>query len=313
MLWVAQEIVANGNLLDIVGAAVVGAVIMFLLMHSRAAGAPAKEAPASSDSGKSKQSAKSKRPAGEFGNFDVPTTMSLIQTRRSIFPKVRALRCERISVDHAVSHRSAALKPPDVVAGLELSWDTSLSSCRGRFTTLFCSCRFQDFDEVTDATRISQESVQLLVEAANWAPCHGKTEPWRFVIVSRETMAGKFAELEDAVWTELLADSPKQLEKRLAKVRRAKYGSVHLCHPILHAHAHLFCDPAFCDQLQKKRKERARCSYTVFICMARVPSKKGAMRDSIGRLLVRRGDSQALFDDAADIDQRKYTNECFVL
>lgn len=88
LCWVFQEMVASGNILDIIGAAVIGAVIMFLLMHSRAASTKP-QASVSTDSEKSKQSAKSTRSAGEFGNFDVPTTLSLIQTRRSIFPKVR--------------------------------------------------------------------------------------------------------------------------------------------------------------------------------------------------------------------------------
>ena len=26
---------------------------------------------------------------------------------------------------------------------------------------------------------------QLMLEAANWAPTHGKTEPWRFVVLDR--------------------------------------------------------------------------------------------------------------------------------
>ena len=28
-------------------------------------------------------------------------------------------------------------------------------------------------------------SAQLMLEAANWAPTHGKTEPWRFVVLDR--------------------------------------------------------------------------------------------------------------------------------
>ena len=28
-------------------------------------------------------------------------------------------------------------------------------------------------------------STQLMLEAANWAPTHGKTEPWRFVVLDR--------------------------------------------------------------------------------------------------------------------------------
>lgn len=31
---------------------------------------------------------------------------------------------------------------------------------------------------------VSQAEVQQLLEAANWAPTHGKTEPWRFAVLS---------------------------------------------------------------------------------------------------------------------------------
>ena len=31
----------------------------------------------------------------------------------------------------------------------------------------------------------STHGVQLMLDAANWAPTHGKTEPWRFVVLDR--------------------------------------------------------------------------------------------------------------------------------
>ena len=34
-------------------------------------------------------------------------------------------------------------------------------------------------------TLTSPRSSQLMLEAANWAPTHGKTEPWRFVVLDR--------------------------------------------------------------------------------------------------------------------------------
>ncbi len=40
---------------------------------------------------------------------------------------------------------------------------------------------------------VSQEEVTQLLEAANWAPTHGKTEPWRFaVLASREAQLKAF-------------------------------------------------------------------------------------------------------------------------
>ena len=31
-----------------------------------------------------------------------------------------------------------------------------------------------------------REMIEQLLEAANWAPTHGKTEPWRWVVLSED-------------------------------------------------------------------------------------------------------------------------------
>ncbi|MCK0158064.1 nitroreductase [Cellulophaga sp. F20128] len=36
---------------------------------------------------------------------------------------------------------------------------------------------------------ISKEAIQEILEAANWAPTHKKTEPWRFKVIQGETKA----------------------------------------------------------------------------------------------------------------------------
>ena len=40
--------------------------------------------------------------------------------------------------------------------------------------------------ELFTAAAIGNEEMELLFEAANWAPTHGFTEPWRFVEVPKE-------------------------------------------------------------------------------------------------------------------------------
>jgi nitroreductase len=32
--------------------------------------------------------------------------------------------------------------------------------------------------------QVSDAEVQQILEAANWAPTHGKTEPWRFAVLA---------------------------------------------------------------------------------------------------------------------------------
>jgi uncharacterized protein involved in response to NO len=36
--------------------------------------------------------------------------------------------------------------------------------------------------------QVSDAEVQQILEAANWAPTHGKTEPWRFAVLARSTV-----------------------------------------------------------------------------------------------------------------------------
>ena len=35
---------------------------------------------------------------------------------------------------------------------------------------------------------VCREQVNQLLEASNWAPTHGKTEPWRYVVIGQEHM-----------------------------------------------------------------------------------------------------------------------------
>src|SRR4051812_2419602 len=44
---------------------------------------------------------------------------------------------------------------------------------------------------------VPPEYINLILEAANWAPNHGKTEPWRFIVYTgagRATLSAAFAE-----------------------------------------------------------------------------------------------------------------------
>ena len=45
-----------------------------------------------------------------------------------------------------------------------------------------------------NASTIKDEEINLILEAANWAPTHKKTEPWRFKVLKNKTKndLGKF-------------------------------------------------------------------------------------------------------------------------
>lgn len=58
---------------------------------------------------------------------------------------------------------------------------------------------------------VDRQLIERILEAANWAPSHGDTEPWRFTVFSgegRETLA----ELFTAAYLEENADSPPAKE-----------------------------------------------------------------------------------------------------
>ena len=64
---------------------------------------------------------------------------------------------------------------------------------------------------------VSEENIWKILEAANWAPTHGKTEPWRFVVIERSEF-GKFLNvIEGAMQT---IEPAEAREKKLAKLRK---------------------------------------------------------------------------------------------
>lgn len=58
---------------------------------------------------------------------------------------------------------------------------------------------------------VSRETIMALLEAANWAPTHGKTEPWRFVVLGRQGMQA-LQDVTEGVYQRLLAGQPEQLQ-----------------------------------------------------------------------------------------------------
>jgi len=87
-------------LLDAIGAVIIGAIVTFFATHYylRSDGDDQKKAteraqPTPASSGGTKTGSKSSNSAGTagFGSFDNETTLQLIKTRRSIFPKVSKL------------------------------------------------------------------------------------------------------------------------------------------------------------------------------------------------------------------------------
>jgi nitroreductase len=87
-------------------------------------------------------------------------------------------------------------------------------------------------------------SIEAMLEAANWAPTHGKTEPWRFVVMNGEGLK---------TWSALVH---KRMEARLGAGSEAfrKYA----------------------EKTKRKAKDKAKVGYLIAICMKRkaLPDKE---------------------------------------
>ena len=75
---------------------------------------------------------------------------------------------------------------------------------------------------------ISREIIEQMLEAANWAPTHGFTEPWRFVIFEGEK-AKAFGELHADLYKKL-TPVEQFLQKKYEKI---KFRSKNCSHVIV--------------------------------------------------------------------------------
>jgi nitroreductase len=103
----------------------------------------------------------------------------------------------------------------------------------------------KDFTDI-NAAKVDLSIVEECLAAANWAPTHGKTEPWRFVVAGPETVERVMDIRDDFMSAKLTEKGDTEgLEKHKSK-------------------------------MAKKRKELKNCSVVVFIVVARVPNSKGS-------------------------------------
>ena len=92
---------------------------------------------------------------------------------------------------------------------------------------------------------IPTATVELLLEAANWAPTHGLTEPWRFVVLDRAA-CGRLIDMRRAHLERTFDGTASVLAKMVAKI-------------------------------ESKRGDLARISHQIAIISKRVPNAKGRM------------------------------------
>ena len=62
--------------------------------------------------------------------------------------------------------------------------------------------------------QISDDELNMILEAANWAPTHQKNEPWRYSILSSASEIEKYLDFLDNWYEKQQSDiSPEELEK----------------------------------------------------------------------------------------------------
>mmetsp|Transcript_29620 Transcript_29620/g.49787 ORF Transcript_29620/g.49787 Transcript_29620/m.49787 type:complete len:274 (+) Transcript_29620:244-1065(+) len=87
------------------------------------------------------------------------------------------------------------------------------------------------FPKDYDGSAPPREHIEQMLEAANWAPTHGKTEPWRFVVMSGEGKA-EFEEMCHETMKEQLGEGSDKYEKYLEKRDKKKADKAKVSHLI---------------------------------------------------------------------------------
>jgi nitroreductase len=90
---------------------------------------------------------------------------------------------------------------------------------------------------------VPRAAVDRALDAANWAPTHGKTEPWRFVVFEGESIQ------------QFLTLKREGIQATVTGAEQA----------------------AALEKAAKKEKDARRCSHIIAICCKRVANSKGAL------------------------------------
>tara|TARA_R100001369_G_scaffold31558_2_gene55985 strand:+ start:629 stop:1186 length:558 start_codon:yes stop_codon:yes gene_type:complete len=64
---------------------------------------------------------------------------------------------------------------------------------------------------------ISKDEIKKILEAANWAPTHRKTEPWRFKVFHSETARKKLADFLSKTYEETTENVSEFKQKKIAE------------------------------------------------------------------------------------------------
>nr|WP_276389826.1 nitroreductase [Eudoraea chungangensis] len=80
------------------------------------------------------------------------------------------------------------------------------------------------FPDSYSSEKISKEELEILLEAANWAPTHKRTEPWRFKVLRGKSLE-KLGAFLAAKYVEVV-EKPKQFKINKLKENPTKAGAI---------------------------------------------------------------------------------------
>jgi nitroreductase len=81
--------------------------------------------------------------------------------------------------------------------------------------------------EIMNGKIIPDQIVKEILSAANWAPTHGHTEPWRFVVFSPETK-DKFKETHATMYKKVSSEKGDFQEINFEKIRNRANNASHV-------------------------------------------------------------------------------------
>jgi nitroreductase len=76
-------------------------------------------------------------------------------------------------------------------------------------------------DQFDPTKKVPRELLEKMLEAANWAPTHARTEPWRFVVFESPEEKTQLGELEQGFYKKFVP-ADKFLQKKYDKIAKSK-------------------------------------------------------------------------------------------
>mmetsp|Transcript_15430 Transcript_15430/g.43113 ORF Transcript_15430/g.43113 Transcript_15430/m.43113 type:complete len:270 (-) Transcript_15430:454-1263(-) len=131
-----------------------------------------------------------------------------------------------------------------VLIGSYLSSATTVSLPSSESFSLLARSRRSVFPKHYSGESVPRHAVERALEDANWAPTHGKTEPWRFVVFEGTEAIQKLITLK--------REGIEAMTTGAEKV-------------------------AALEKAAKKEKELMRCSHIIAICCKRLENSKGVL------------------------------------